>query len=830
MLWSAAVLAVVAAFLPALFSGKTLFPPADGRPNYVPDHQRQVWESFSGQWSESVLGRPQGASPVYPARFLAVLLPPLVYHLLGYILDVVLLGLAGLYYLRGGAAVSGAMALALMGYSFTLVSAGHRGVFDMMPCGVFILGLLDRAMGRSSLLHYALIGACIAFGLSAQPDIMVMFLMLAAVYALYRFVRLQRAEELPAGRRALKIALGGLVCLVMFGVLSTATVRRIRDVVLPGRQAQIDSTTKAVGASGGEASEDKPKDKKAEWIFATNWSLPPEEVLEFVAPCVYGIETADRRGPYWGRLGRTLGWEEHKQGLMNLRQHTVYMGAIQLMFALLAVVWVSRRRTALSGMGDSDSAPRSDIFFWGGVFVVTLLLALGRYTPVYRLFYMLPYCSKIRAPVKFLHFSGLALSFLFAYGVTFFLESAAGTQGDEGKAARPPLGLGIAGGALALFFLIAAAGASGMESGLADHLKGLGLQSFAGVLTRRMAGALARAGVLFGIAAALLLLARRFAGRTWLARTAGAVFLLVVPMDLALVGREYVRVRDVEPFYHRNPILRWLEQDGPPLSRLSYHLSQRNGADWRYANLYCNGIRVLEPGAGHVPGEDTQQFLGAFSRNMPRLWTLTNTRYILGPTQGLESLIGHNAFEMVTYLSLAGGRYRDNGVQPAEAVLVRYKGALPRALFYHSWRVMPQTNMLPVLADEKWNPGAEVLVAGETAQAGGGGQGITPAKIEQYSRRHITIQGNLPSEGILLLNDQYDTKWRATVDGEPAELLRCNYVMRGVKVPVGQHTVEFVYQTEPLSLVLSLAGMLGLTAWAVVDGLKNRKERVADDE
>jgi uncharacterized membrane protein YfhO len=46
---------------------------------------------------------------------------------------------------------------------------------------------------------------------------------------------------------------------------------------------------------------------------------------------------------------------------------------------------------------------------------------------------------------------------------------------------------------------------------------------------------------------------------------------------------------------------------------------------------------------------------------------------------------------------------------------------------------------------------------------------------------------------VLLLNDRFDSHWRVLVDGKPAELLRCNFIMRGVYLPPGQHMVEFKF-------------------------------------
>jgi hypothetical protein len=45
----------------------------------------------------------------------------------------------------------------------------------------------------------------------------------------------------------------------------------------------------------------------------------------------------------------------------------------------------------------------------------------------------------------------------------------------------------------------------------------------------------------------------------------------------------------------------------------------------------------------------------------------------------------------------------------------------------------------------------------------------------------------------IVYNDSYTTSWKAYLDGSPVELLRANQAFKGVKVPAGEHTVEFSY-------------------------------------
>ena len=78
---------------------------------------------------------------------------------------------------------------------------------------------------------------------------------------------------------------------------------------------------------------------------------------------------------------------------------------------------------------------------------------------------------------------------------------------------------------------------------------------------------------------------------------------------------------------------------------------------------------------------------------------------------------------------------------------------------------------------------------------------------------------------MLLLNDRFDPTWRVLVDGKPETLLRCNYLMRGVHLEPGAHTVEFRFQPPVRPLYVSLAAILvGLLLLGVVgvEGFRNR--------
>ena len=77
---------------------------------------------------------------------------------------------------------------------------------------------------------------------------------------------------------------------------------------------------------------------------------------------------------------------------------------------------------------------------------------------------------------------------------------------------------------------------------------------------------------------------------------------------------------------------------------------------------------------------------------------------------------------------------------------------------------------------------------------------------------------------MLLLNDKYDSNWHVSVDGKPADLLRCNYLMRGVYLSAGQHAVQFTYQPDSKPIYVTLAAIVIAALLAGYVAITSRRE------
>ena len=65
-----------------------------------------------------------------------------------------------------------------------------------------------------------------------------------------------------------------------------------------------------------------------------------------------------------------------------------------------------------------------------------------------------------------------------------------------------------------------------------------------------------------------------------------------------------------------------------------------------------------------------------------------------------------------------------------------------------------------------------------------------------------------PAKGLLVFSEvHYPEGWQLTIDGEPADLLRVNYALRGMVVPAGEHTVEMAFELPSVQSARTVASL-----------------------
>jgi hypothetical protein len=140
--------------------------------------------------------------------------------------------------------------------------------------------------------------------------------------------------------------------------------------------------------------------------------------------------------------------------------------------------------------------------------------------------------------------------------------------------------------------------------------------------------------------------------------------------------------------------------------------------------------------------------------------------------------------------------------------LLEFTRTLPRAKLFSHWQVVEDSVALATLASPQFDPEKAVLVAKDTpVSQTPGSQDIEAGSVEitQYESKHLILQAEAKTPSVLLLNNHTSDYWNVWVDGKPEAILRCNYIMQGVFVSPGRHTIEFRYQPPQNMLRISLS-------------------------
>ncbi|MEP7128235.1 MAG: YfhO family protein, partial [Chitinophagales bacterium] len=70
--------------------------------------------------------------------------------------------------------------------------------------------------------------------------------------------------------------------------------------------------------------------------------------------------------------------------------------------------------------------------------------------------------------------------------------------------------------------------------------------------------------------------------------------------------------------------------------------------------------------------------------------------------------------------------------------------------------------------------------------------------LKTYEPNFLTYTSKSKADQVAVFSEiYYQPGWDAFIDGKPAEHFRCNYILRGMKIPAGEHTIEFKF--EPAS-------------------------------
>lgn len=589
-------------------------------------------------------------------------------------------------------------------------------------------------------------------------------------------------------------------------------------------------------------------------------------------------------GIYWGGMGRSPVLDRYfdngSQGVppsspnlsMRFSGGNNYCGILVCLLAAWAVALSLRKKD--SPFTDTQ---KKMIWFWAAVLLISLPMAWGRFAPMfYGMLYKLPYFSTIRNPAKFMMFFSWAVVILFAYGVNALSQRHLATVNTKTdgpiallkswwvRAGNFDRECAFAGAGIFVASFLGWIIFASQKTSFVSYLKKMGFPDDA-MANQIAAFSLGQIGWYVALLAMALLMivliiAGYFTGPR--AKLGGILLGAFLVFDLGRADLPFVIHWDYKQKYEvgaLNPIVEFLREKPYEhrVAALPFRapegmelLDQIYRIEWMQHHFPYYNIQCLDWIQMSRVAEDLKMYVEALSPRgtlesaplITRRWELANTRYLLGAAGYLEVMNQQldpiqRRFRIVQRFEIMPkpGVLRPERLEELTAVpnengryaLFEFTGALPRAKLYATWQVSTndQAN-LKTLADLNFDPAKTVLIS--TPQPNlppvATNENSGTVEFRSYSPKHIVFTANAANPSVLLLNDKYDRNWQVTVDGKLAELLRCNYIMRGVYLPAGEHTIEFQFILPNKALKITLSAvMAGIILVALLFFLERRK-------
>ena len=95
---------------------------------------------------------------------------------------------------------------------------------------------------------------------------------------------------------------------------------------------------------------------------------------------------------------------------------------------------------------------------------------------------------------------------------------------------------------------------------------------------------------------------------------------------------------------------------------------------------------------------------------------------------------------------------------------------------------------------------------------------LSSIRLTSYAPNRLTYETNNAQDGIAVFSEiYYPDGWHVTIDGQPAELARADYILRTMYVPAGQHTIEMRFAPTSLHVTEGIAyGALALLVIGII--------------
>ncbi|MDD5491818.1 MAG: YfhO family protein [bacterium] len=384
-----------------------------------------------------------------------------------------------------------------------------------------------------------------------------------------------------------------------------------------------------------------------------------------------------------------------------------------------------------------------------GIALLAVGISFGNYTPLYKfLTVIMPGLKAIRYPVKFLVLFNWCLAVLAAFGLNTLVREA-----YERTTLRPHLAkkLGL------IYLILFAAVLFFARQGLwPDQYQLLGLLTIL----------------------VLLLLALLFPRFNNSYIIPAIILVIFFTSAYFTAGRE--KLTSISGIRHKGEFKRIIDTLG--MARFSFTPKTQaviTGAD-----------------------KDAPSYMNTYKSADLSIWESVPNMAMVGHefvAKGYESIYLDRFFSLYGLTSYQKG---PSGSRILDLLGVKYvvslwdiKDANFSLLKENGWRIYVNRQAWPRVFTTEDKVKADTLIEALQQMQGEYTRQTVP-KIITYDLHKVVIAVDLPRAGNLVLTDTYYPGWTATIDGKEAAIFPAYYIVRGISVPPGQHTVVFSYRPD----------------------------------
>jgi len=547
----------------------------------------------------------------------------------------------------------------------------------------------------------------------------------------------------------------------------------------------------------------------ADYNYATGWSFSLSEMATFFIPSYYGFGGAT----YWGSVGHV------SNGVFYpFTDYPNYMGIIVLLLATFG--FISRRKEFLS-------------WFLLGTSILALLISFGNhFSLVYDFFYdVFPYFNKFRAPSMILILVQFNTAVLAAFGLDALSDL---------KEKTVPQWFWMIAGVIGIWLLVLTLFKGAIESSLQS--------SFTQPRTRDPNAVRAINNLRLDIwtkdAWMLIVWVALGLGTIWMwiqRNISKNIFMVVLVfiaiLDITNVGQRIIHptksslrsaatmeTKTVDRYFEPDPVINYLKQQKGDF---------RIYPVWNLFGESRFRAFELESMGGYHPAkmEVTKEFLQRTndhvleSKNITQLIKRIENFIPLIRMMNVHYLISQQNIPLSEVKEVFNGKMRSSrGVISAKVYALN--DPLPRAWFVGNVETTTEDQLWRMIYEANFAPeDVAYIQTANKEKAGQYSKGIV--NTIEHSIHELKIDVSCNDPGFLVVSEvHYPLRWKCTIDGQTAETIETNKLIRGVVIPPGEHTVEFIYDRSSFNKGKIISGVSFIIALGLIGaGVYGKRKR-----